>query len=303
MKLGIFLMALMATIFVQPAHSASATLQGASALVNWLTPDYPDAVSGETFQYHVEGFTDDKFVIKWADLSAIPANATVTAATMFVTKLAGSGTTGTLGIWNQDCDWDATATYNNAKTSPTIVPWANDFPGDGNVTFNDPVANYTGNPSTAGQFQITGLAAGVQAWICSNPYPNYGFLIDGVPGASYHYKISGQEGTPPNLVVTYTDNGTGCSSLNEPKHNANVVKGMTIANIGGQVQFTVRGSQNKSLQLSIYGIDGKMVARLQPTAAGSTLQYSWNGGNLANGIFYAVSSDKSLKAKSFALVR
>jgi len=294
MKLGIFLMALLAIMALQPVQAASVTLQGSSALIVWITPDYPDDVTGEAFQAHVEGFTDNKFLIKWADISAIPSNATVTSATMYCTKLAGSGT-GTLGIWNQDCDWDATASYNNSMTSPTIVPWANDFPGDGNVTFNDPVANYTGDAAAAGQFQITGLASGVQAWLAG---PNYGFLIDGVPGASFHFKISLQEGTPPNLVVQYT---TG--SLNEPKHNANMVKGMTIANIGGQVQFTVSGSQDKSLPLSIYGIDGKMVARLQPNAAGSTLQYNWNGGNLANGIFYAVSADKGLKAKSFALVR
>jgi hypothetical protein len=300
MKLGIFLMALLVTIYVQPTQGASTTFTGASAVICWITADSPDAPTNETFQGHIEGFTDNKVLIKWADLSAIPANATITTATLFCTKLAGSGTA-TVGIWNQDCDWDMTASYNNAKTSPAIVPWLNDFPGDGNVTFNDPVQTWTGDAVAAGQFQITGLAAGVQDWVCC---PNYGFLLDGVPGASFHLKLSLQEGTPPNLVVNYTADGNGCSgSLNEPKHSANLVKSLMIANIGGQVQFTVSGSQNKSLPLFIYGINGKMVASLQPTAAGSSLQYSWNGGSLANGIFYAVSADKGLKAKSFALVR
>jgi hypothetical protein len=347
---AILLLPLLILLAAPAARPATVTFTWDEACQTaWLNPNYPDYPSSAS-PMDIEGFTDNKFLVNWNLLSKIPANSTITNATLTITKVKTCDTAGwgTFAVWVMDTYWDNTASYDWAITDTTDplsgTPWR-DYPGAGNVTFNDPVDTSTSNCSTLGNITFN-VKGGVQTILCDltikGPDSGYGFLIDGLPGSKYHFYIGEtNSGSPPILTVTYITSVYGCpmckpyrAKLTEslcgkiaakklktivgcatrtanPKNPQPIGNRIEAKSFGSQINFKLYSTLTNSQanpQLLIYSIKGNIINRLNPQGSRYVPSYTWNGTDaagrpLANGVFIARCADKSVKAKSFVLMR
>jgi hypothetical protein len=293
-------------------QAATATFQYAEGTYAWITPDAPDAShAGAIWVLHVEGGTDDKFLLQW-DYSAagkIPAGQHIASATLRITTTKAESTvrTGCLGVWDMDVPWDATATYNSSSTSPTQTPWGMGLPGAQSVVYMaNPLDTACGRTAAGVNLQFD-LAAGVRRQYC-HPDSNFGFVVDGFPGA-YHFNITEPNsqadygGISPVLLVTYDATSNDCLTSGEKILPPAVAEKVCITQAGGKVIIELATPNTRIHPLYIFGIKGTMVARLSGEKTLSGCRYSWDGARAVNGIYYAVFAGENIKAKSFAWVR
>jgi hypothetical protein len=253
----------------------------------------------DVWNINIEGFTYNKFAIKW-DFSAIPVGSTINSANFTIvegTAEPNAGRSGCIGAWMLDTVWDVSACYHYSSLD-NHATWLYGIPGALSVSYNPPLDTACGSTAQAGLQLVFDLSAGVKHYV-DFPDSNYGFLIDGLSG-SFRFIIGEPNagGTPPMLNVNYT-----VGSKTETAQFTMAPKGLRAINAGSQVSFQLTTPSLKNQPISIYGIGGNLVATIQGSKTGYGFNYSWNTSSIANGLYYAVSADRGIKAASVALAR
>jgi len=170
----------------------------------WITEDYPNtAVGGPSDTIHLQYPTQDRELFKW-DISAIPAGATITSATVTIFPYTLQSGTPTVNCFRVITHWDEMqATFNSRLTG---TPWGapgmlsgTDYDsailGAKVITSSDPIA-----------FDITDV---VQEWVNATA-PNEGVMYKLVNSGwvrIYTREVDPQYWAHPQLDVIYTPSG------------------------------------------------------------------------------------------------
>lgn len=142
-----------------------------------------------------------KSIFKFDIASAIPSNATVSAATFKAyAPPASARASGNHRLHTITSDWDSTATWNNRKTG---VPWTT---AGGDISTN---ASYSSSSPTAVQalstwFTFPAPLATVQGWVAGT-LPNYGFMLAtdaGAPANQAYAWASSEASTSSSFPAT-----------------------------------------------------------------------------------------------------
>lgn len=155
-------------------------------------PNDPTLGSKKTFTARSGAIPDERGLLRF-DLSAIPANATITSATLYLYELDDRA--GVVAqLYRVTTPWtESTATWN----SPWITP-GGDFSTDSYSSFLVDHKNCMASIN---------LAALVQDWV-SQKYPNYGFMIY-MTGQNHKFEFVSKEEDGnleqrPRLSISYT---------------------------------------------------------------------------------------------------
>lgn len=152
-------------------------------------------------------------LVGFPDLSSIPSGATITSATLTLTRVGGSadGQTHTLTVTRMLRNWvEAQATWNVWATASNWTTGG--AASDGSDHENDLSATISVTDA-AGACTSGDLSTIVQGWLDSD-FSNYGFRIERTDGAAdsewrQFASSEGTDGQRPYLEIDYTEGGGG----------------------------------------------------------------------------------------------
>jgi len=152
------------------------------------------------------------------DFSSIPANATITGAslTMFVSLSHGSSVSVSLSKalrdWGEGASDAGEPGGAGVQSEPGDATWIHTFydtafwlTAGGDFSSTPSATTTVGSDNTTYTWSGSGLVADVQGWF-SNPASNFGWMIRGnenVAGRAQRFNSSENSDNPPRLTVTY----------------------------------------------------------------------------------------------------
>lgn len=232
-----------------------------------------------------------RFLIKFADIAAIPNSATITGAKLI---LYGDTPT-TIGGY----DWWGNSTfpgssfpaYNNLRVRKVLENW-----DEMTVTWDDQPAisstDYYVNPSySTSRFNwnlvdsSADLISMVQYWV-ANPAQNFGLSFQ-LEDENYYNAVffcSSEHDKPekwPELQITYVI-PTGINDLNKAITNLSVYPNPVNNDVN--ISFYLKNKEN--ISFNILDITGRVVYSKQETFNAGNQEQSFNTNQLANGIYF-----------------
>ena len=148
------------------------------------------------------------------DFSSIPADATITSATLSLTVGQTHGVAQSMSLFRVTQDWgEGTSSGSGSGAAATTgdATWVHRF--FNSSTWNSPGGDFVGTPSattavsgfTGQSWSSAQMASDIQAWR-ANPSTNFGWVLIGnetTPLTAYEFSSRESAGSGPSLSVTY----------------------------------------------------------------------------------------------------